>query len=210
MICPLCKTDTNIKVLGPFEMKYYRCGNCRLLFADRASLPDLATEKARYQTHQNSPEDQHYVNFLNRTVTPTIPYLTKNLKVLDYGCGPGPAVDYILKQHGIECVNYDPIFFPKKPEGIFDAVISTECIEHFHNTCKEFEKMLSYLKPGGILTLMTDPYTNETVFEKWYYLKDPTHVSLFHDYTFEFIAKKMDLILLEKPERRVYVFQKRG
>lgn len=208
MTCPLCLNHESTELFGPFNRQFYRCEYCRLLFADPSQLPDRSTEKTRYETHQNSTEDAGYIAFLNRAVQPSLAYLNANSKVLDYGCGPGPAIDFILKKQGIDCLNYDPIFFPNIPQQKFDAVISTECIEHFHNTRVEFEKMLSFLKPGGLLTLMTDPYTEETDFNTWYYLKDPTHVSLFHSDTFHYLSETFGLELLLKPERRVYIFKK--
>lgn len=208
MICPLCHKQESTVLFGPFNRQFYRCAHCSLFFANPAQLPDRSTEKSRYETHQNSTEDAGYIAFLNRAVQPSLPYLNSKSKVLDYGCGPGPAISFILKKTGIDCLNYDPIFFPKIPQQKFDAVISTECIEHFHNTRVEFEKMLSFLKTGGLLTLMTDPYTDETDFSEWYYLKDPTHVSLFHSDTFYYLSEAFGLELLLKPERRVYIFRK--
>lgn len=206
--CPLCRSNTNHFETGPTGVRYFKCDKCFLLFTHRTALPSFETEKARYETHNNSPNDAGYVSFLNRAVQPTLAYLHADDAVLDYGCGPGPAVEFILQKEGIAVTNYDPIFFPALPNQKFDAVIATECIEHFHQTADEFDKMLRFLKPGGILTLMTDTYEESTDLGTWYYLKDPTHVSLFHHQTFLFVSQKWNLQLLERPERRVYIFRK--
>jgi SAM-dependent methyltransferase len=208
--CPLCHAQTEMHAQhGALQQRLHHCPNCELIFVASNFWPSIDTERIRYLQHNNSPEEPGYVSFLNRAVAPTLPFLKPKIKALDFGCGPGPAIEVLLKEQDISCVNYDPIFFPEWPLDDFDAIFATECIEHFHKPEASFRLMLSVLKSGGILTLMTHPYDDHTDFTKWYYTKDETHVSFYHHKTFEFIAENFNLKLLDVPEKRVYIFRKK-
>jgi len=120
--------------------------------------------------------------------------------VLDIGCGNGTLDKYLIDE-GFEIVGVEPgddgIKNARKllpntkfyqlgvyddPIGIaennFDAVISTEVIEHLYQPGKLIEFAKNKLKPGGYL-LITTPYHGYiknvmlTIFNKWDYHHAP-------------------------------------
>lgn len=207
-ICPLCS------IVGPFQVltsailiPYYLCRTCALIFMDRAFLPAPETEKERYQTHENGPQYAGYVAFLDQAIAPTLPYLETGMRGLDYGCGPGPTIQPILKNEGIHCENYDPFFYPEKPKGCFDFVFATEVAEHFFFPGQDLNRIRGLLKPDGIFTIMTEAWDDLTNFSDWYYAKDFTHVSFYHADTIASICEIFGFIPLNRENPRVSVLQ---
>jgi len=121
-------------------------------------------------------------------------------RVLDIGCGNGTLDKYLI-EGGIEIVGVEPgddgiknarkllpgtIFFQlgvyddplRITEDGFDAVLSTEVIEHLYQPRKLIEFAKAKLKPGGYL-LLTTPYHGYiknmmlSVFNKWDYHHAP-------------------------------------
>jgi len=46
------------------------------------------------------------------------------------------------------------------------------------------------LNPSSILGVMTNLLSDESLFENWYYRRDPTHVVFYAKITFQIIAKQ--------------------
>jgi hypothetical protein len=207
-ICPLCSSAGPFQVLtSAIHIPYYLCDTCALIFMDWAFLPAPETEKEHYQTHENGPQYAGYVAFLNQAIAPTLPYLETGMRGLDYGCGPGPTIQPILKSEGIDCENYDPFFYPVEPKGCFDFIFATEVIEHFFSPGQELNRIRGLLKPGGILTIMTETWDDPANFSDWYYAKDFTHVSFYHADTIDFICDVFGFIPLHRENPRVSVLR---
>ncbi|GAB2621543.1 methyltransferase domain-containing protein [Belliella aquatica] len=206
--CPLCLSpNQNFAFKGEFT----HCLVCDLIFrAPKASFTGLG-EKKHYLLHQNGPQHDGYVSFLKRAIDPIETHLLPNLQALDFGCGPGPAINYILQSYQISCDNYDPFFFPEGiKEKSYDFIFATECVEHFFHPNQEFEKILGLLKVGGYLSMMTEIHPGLNKINDWYYIKDATHVSLYSEKTFMWIALKYKLKLEYTDQKRVVVFRKTG
>lgn len=208
--CPLC-SDKRFKkgVSGADDRKYYYCSNCGLIFADPVHRLSLHEEKEEYKTHNNSPEDKGYVNFLNRAVEPAMKYLNSSMRGLDYGCGPGPTLSWILEQHGIPCENYDPFFAKIELDKEYDFIFCTECFEHFFQPKEDIKKIKKLLKPGGLLCVMTNLWTSFEAFSSWHYTRDNTHVSFYCERTFQFICELFGFDPLWQDYDRVMILQKR-
>lgn len=208
-LCPLCACSAPFThFVGPKDRGYLLCPNCQLIFMERTFLPDHATEKERYEAHQNGPQDDGYVRFLNQAITPALPWLNRKMRGLDYGCGPTPTLSGLLKAHDLHCDNYDPYFFPELPENHFDFIFATEVVEHFYNPGQELQRISGYLKQGGILTIMTEPWVAVAGFADWHYAKDVTHVCFYHANTIDYICSHYGFEILNKDNPRVTVFRK--
>lgn len=206
--CPLClDTDRKAVVAGADDRRYHLCAGCALIFVDPAQHLALAEEKAHYDTHQNSIEDDGYVGFLNRVLAPMLPYLNQTMRGLDYGCGPGPALSQLVRRQGIACEDYDPIFASRPPQPPYDFLFATECFEHFHRPDSEIQRVCRLLKPGGLLGVMTERWTTIDQFAGWYYTKDPTHTCFYHQKTFSFLCRRFGLELLWQDEKRVAILR---
>jgi len=175
---------------------------------EKEFLPDRATEKQRYQAHQNGPQDEGYVRFLKLAIAPALPYLNDTMRGLDYGCGPSPTLSGLLRQHGLHCENYDPFFYPVFPETRFDFIFATEVVEHFFNPGVELQRISELLRPGGILTIMTEAWASLEGFAEWHYAKDMTHVCFYHATTIEFICRRYGFEKLNHDSARVSVLKK--
>jgi len=178
------------------ERKYFSCDDCGLIFVPPNYFLSAMAEMERYSSHQNSPEQEGYVNFLSRLIQPLKTRLKKPGVGLDYGCGPGPTLSKLLQSLGHHVVNYDPYFFPQDValNRTFDFITCTEVAEHFYRPRKEFIKLRSMLKKQTpVLGLMTEILSTPAQFPGWYYHRDPTHVSFYQPQTIEWIANFLAL-----------------
>lgn len=209
-ICPLCiKSDTFNEVKGPDNRTFTLCGNCQLIFTETRFQLSKSEEEVRYKKHNNSITNKGYVQFLNQAINPTLPFLNREMKGLDFGCGPQPVLAELLKMQGFDCDNYDPIFFPElEIENKYDFIFATECFEHFFFPAKEIQKIKNLLKVDGYLIVMTDRWTKTELFKSWTYARDKTHVSFYHGRTMEFIAKKYSLSKIWMDQYRVTLYKK--
>ena len=204
--CPLCGyLGARARLVGPLGLAYRRCPRCALIAMVPESLPDPESERARYLTHQNGPQYPGHVAFLRRAIDPTLPHLRPGARALDYGCGPVPTLSVVLRGEGFACEDYDPFFFCELPAGPFDAVFATEVVEHMHHPGEELARIVGLLRPGGLFTLMTEPWTEVATFADWYYARDPTHVVFYHERTIAYLCAAYGLTVLEHPEPRVWV-----
>lgn len=208
--CPLCGSP------GPFatatdirKRRHQVCPDCRLVFVKSEYLPEREAEKQRYAAHQNGPWDAGYVKFLQQAVEPALPYLTPDMRGLDYGCGHEPTLGGMLEERGLQCANYDIFFFPELPPGPFDFIFATEVVEHFFHPLEQWTRLVALLRPGGILTVMTAPWTADTDWATWGYASDETHVCFYHRETLDWMFKRFGLELLDESNPRVSVLRKR-
>jgi hypothetical protein len=208
LICPLCCQTDSERFMASNRKIYHRCAFCSLIYIDPSHLVDQSAEKRIYSLHQNSIEHTGYVNFLNRAILPSLKYINPSDVGLDYGCGPKPTLSRILRNQGITCYDYDPIFKFSDSWDIYDFIFATECFEHFHRPDRDIGKILLKLKSKGLLIVMTQLYSDMKLFPSWYYIQDPTHVSFYHLDTFDFIKNNWGLSLLYTDRSRVMIFCK--
>lgn len=178
---------------GADERRYYLCDTCALIFADPAEHLPPAEERARYELHQNSIENEGYVRFLNQLVEALLPHLDAGMRGLDYGCGPAPTLSLLLRRRKIACDDYDPLFADRPPRPPYDFVAASESFEHFRRPVEEIERILSLLRPGGLVGVMTERWTTLAAFAGWHYTRDRTHVSFYHADTFGFMGARFGL-----------------
>lgn len=206
--CVLCGAQGDLTVATDILHRRHRCcPHCRLISVDPAHLPAPNAERRRYELHQNRIEDPAYVAFLRQALDPTRPFLQPAMRGLDYGCGPTAVLSRLLATEGWNCASYDPFFYPQEPAGPFDFLFATEVVEHFHHPAHDWQKMLAHLRPGGILTVMTHPWTTLEAFATWGYAGDETHVAFYHELTFHWLCRHFRLTLLTHPSPRVFVLQ---
>ncbi|MCG3864313.1 MULTISPECIES: class I SAM-dependent methyltransferase [unclassified Photobacterium] len=210
--CPLCHSEQPGIFVEDKNRRYFRCQHCALIFADPEAQLSPEQEKAVYDQHQNNPDDMGYRQFLGRLATPLVERLSQgSLTGLDFGSGPGPTLSIMLEEMGYNMTIYDPYFAPDHSvlTHQYDFVTCTEAIEHFNQPAKEWGLLLSMIKPGGWLGLMTKLATDAEAFTRWHYKNDPTHVSFFSRDTFRFLAQRdglevefvgNDVILLRKTQ----------
>ncbi len=208
MNCPLCNLESNL-FLNVNSIEFRKCENCGLIYKDKDSRLSADTEKSRYLFHQNSIEDQGYIDFLNQLIVPLLNFIQPYDSGLDFGCGHTPVLSELLKSRSFNCDFYDPFFFPIANFSIkYDFVVSTEVFEHFFSPQKELRLISSILKTNGILGIMTELYDRISDFHNWYYHKDPTHVCFFGNKSMEFICKIYRFKIEYTDNKRVIILRK--
>lgn len=195
ILCESPQTKVYCEITRP-QKTYLVCPVCNLIFLLPEFYVSLEAEKEKYDQHQNSPDQQGYVDFLNNLLTPLSLLLPKNSFGLDFGSGPGPAIQTILAREGHKVLNYDKTYCtsPEPLKNKYDFITCTEVIEHFHHPRKEFEQLYSMLKNNqSYLGIMTQTLPENTNFKDWWYHRDPTHVCFFSKRTFLWIAEWLGL-----------------
>ena len=207
--CPLCFSGKADAVKGPDARDYYLCISCGLISAGREHRLSAEEEKARYESHNNSPECPGYVDFLNRAVKPALGFISKGMRGLDYGCGPEPVLSRMVEREGVGCAYYDPYFFPDIDESaVYDFIFSTECFEHFFSPSVEIDRIYGMLKRGGILTVMSRLWKDAGGFEEWYYPRDPSHMAFYSLKTVGYISDKWGMRQVFSDGESVFILRK--
>jgi hypothetical protein len=172
---------------------YRRCPYCLLIQLEPAFHLTPRDEKARYDEHNNDAGDERYLDFLKRLADPLCGLLAKGEAGLDFGCGPTPALAAIFTGRGFPTSAYDPFYFPdeKTLEHRYRFVAASEVFEHLREPAREIRRIDSLLEEGGFLAVMTRLYDGSEPFERWWYRRDPTHISFFSRPTMAWIAAEM-------------------
>ena len=206
--CSLCHSK-NVQLLeGGDDRIYYSCNVCSLIFADPRHHLTPGEEKERYLNHRNSLEDENYLYFLKKAVDPAIAFLNKNMRGLDYGCGPVAAIQHILKDQNIYCDSFDPFFLPEVLHPPYDFIFSTEVFEHFFKPAEEMIKLDNMLQSNGFIIVMTAFHPGRKHFNAWYYKRDPSHVCFYDLSTFKFICKNFNYKRIYTDNNRVIILKK--
>ena len=189
-ICPVCRAAPPQPFLSIDGRDYWRCAVCEVRLLDPRQCPARESEYAHYLHHENHPDDPGYRRFLSKLANPLIARLPSRSQGLDFGCGPGPALAAMLREAGHKVALYDPLFHPDPAplEVTYDFVTCTETAEHFHRPAEEFDRLMTLVRPGGWLAVMTCFQTDDALFTDWHYRKDPTHVVFYRDETLRYLA----------------------
>ena len=208
-MCPLCLSKRVRDFATVDDKRYRHCSVCQLTFLSAEHYLDEHAELARYQLHENSPDDARYREFLSRLSTHLIPKLSPAAEGLDFGSGPGPTLSVMLEEQGFQMSLYDPFFAPRTDalERRYDFITCTETAEHFYQPGKEFRRLDGLLRSGGWLGIMTEMLEAGVDFARWWYHSEPTHVCFYTRETMEWIAERYRW-RVEYPRRNVTLFQK--
>jgi len=210
--CKVCNAKTTTIEDIKNKLVYYRCRECGFLYLDDSHRVDAKEEKRKYDQHNNSLENEGYVqmfeDFIELAITP---YLKNIKKVLDFGSGPEPVFSKLLERRGVEVEIYDLYYSPQKVyEGNrYDLITSTEVFEHLSRPLETLEFLVAHLNSNGYIVLMTKfPPKEDKAFLDWWYRRDPTHISFFTPKSFEVMAEKVGLKVLKTINENIVVFQK--
>ena len=204
MKCNLCQGQTRSFFQGRHG-EYFLCSHCQGVSLSPEYFPNPEAEKKRYETHNNDVTDVRYQKFVSPIVEQVLADFSPSDQGLDFGCGTGPVISYLLHQSGYSIAQYDP-FFCNNPALLrqnYDFIICCEVIEHFHQPASEFRQLHSLLKPRGKLYCMTDLFTEDIDFKRWFYKEDFTHVFFYHRQSLEWIKKAYRFASLQSQGRLI-------
>lgn len=213
-ICALCGSDQTIHfhtddTRMDYMRDYYHCENCYLKFVPPGQRLSAEEEVARYDMHENDPNDPRYRKFLSRMFDPISEKIEPNSYGLDFGSGPGPTLSVMLEEVGHTVRLFDPFYandasvFDEK----YDFITTTETAEHLFNPLMELDRLWDCLKPGGYLGVMTKRAGTLEEFKTWHYKNDDTHVVFYHEKTFEWLSERWGATL-EFHGSDVVIFEK--
>jgi len=208
--CPLCGDLPSVhSQIIAFARTLHHCPACDLLFVTAGEHISPEQERARYATHKNTIDNEGYVARFERLME-RVPELANGpLRVLDFGCGPGPVLVELLRRRGHEAVGYDPFFAPDTDlSRPFDAVFCTETAEHFRRPGESFERLTSHVRPGGALAIMTLHHPGPAAIGQWWYVRDETHVSFYSLHAFEWIARRWGFTLEATDHKEIVVLRR--
>lgn len=114
IICPLCLACGAVDYASDRARSYLQCPQCCLVFVTPDQHLSCEDEKAIYDQHQNSPDDQNYRRFLSRLTVPLLDRIKPQSQGLDFGCGPGPTLSVMMAEQGHQMAPYD-IYYADHP-----------------------------------------------------------------------------------------------
>ena len=214
MQCKICQEDTETFYDEYMQCDTYHCTACEFIFKDEKAIISLEKELKVYEQHNNTEENLGYVTMFQDFIDQTFaPFKNEIETVLDYGSGPNPVLASMLKKQGFDVEHYDKFFATKKvyENKKYDLITSTEVIEHISDIKEVMALWSQHLNTNGYLAIMTQFHTNEKEdYLKWWYRRDPTHISFFRPHTFQKLAIYYDLVLLFSDDKKLILLQKQN
>ncbi len=212
MKCKICGGLTRKFYDKQFDNDYFYCEACEFISRDEETIISPEEEKSKYDGHNNTYENEGYVNmfrgFLDGTV---MPFVTDGKEGLDFGSGPGPVLSQLLtREYGYDMTIYDLFYAPDKAyeNKQYDLLTCTEVVEHLRNPLDYFKHFKSLVKPGGVIGIMTLWHPkDDAIFCDWHYRRDVTHISFFTPKTMAKIAELLDIELLYCDKKRCCSFR---
>ncbi len=209
--CRLCGGSTYDLADGALGVVYDVCRRCGFTYKQPAFHPTQAKAKAIYDQHQNTLDNPGYVamfeTFLEQSVRPFNP----GRAALDFGSGPGPVLYELLRREGFTADHYDPHYRGEEEplNRRYDLITATEVFEHLVDPKRTLKLLVSLLKEGGLLAIMTSlrPTEDET-FLSWWYRRDPTHLSFFTEDALDALIRGEPLRFIHSCERKQFTFRK--
>ncbi len=212
MTCKICQKTVTSFYDDYMQCETYHCKACQFIFKDEAAIISRDKELKVYEQHNNTEENLGYVamfqDFMEKTL---LPFRDNIESVLDFGSGPNPVLASLMSKEGFDVEHYDKFFSPEKVyEGKrYDLITSTEVIEHIADIPTLFTFFSDHLKPQGYLALMTQFHPDEEeAYLKWWYRRDPTHISFFRPHTFTILAKEYGFKFCYHDDKKLILLQK--
>jgi len=212
MNCHICAKPAVLFVHEKTNISYYHCVACEYIFKHSKCYQNFELQKERYNLHTNNEDDEGYRAYFQRFLDFTLPLVKRPKLALDFGCGESTILSSMLKEEGIACDYYDPIYHPDtlQSDTKYDLIVSTEVFEHLHQPREVFEDLLGRLNEGGYLALQTQFHTNDIEeFKQWYYHQDPTHVVFFTAHTFRVLCKRYACTFIKDNGKNMLLIQKK-
>lgn len=217
--CAFCSSES-LTLFEFSKKKYVRCTRCGGVSLVEQFRLSFAEEKERYLKHNNTLENQGYIEYLQKIKTSVFSQIPvhedkSSIKILDYGCGPSAAFVSLLRKEGFDAYGYDPFFVEasSQEKTLFNFIFCIEVVEHFYNPLKDFTLLSDKMNKNTVLAVKTniipetiDDQSFNTFFSAWWYPKDSTHVSFYTKKALLYIADKVGLILDKELTNQLFLF----
>jgi hypothetical protein len=207
--CPLCKCPNSHLVLKGPLFSLAKCEICGLYYKYKEFWLSESLEKDRYLRHQNSAEDPNYIKYFEPIVDLIMNNHDSSEVGLDFGCGNSQTLANILGHKGLRCESYDLYFFNKPAllEESYNFVVASEVIEHLRSPAEFWQQLSDLMKNSGKTYIRTKCAPDRDL-EKWWYLRDSTHICFYTPETFNWISERMNLTWVFASDRDITIWQK--
>ncbi len=209
MICRICLNHSS-KIDVPVQRrKFCYCDNCGLIFVPEENWVSVEEEKERYEKHNNTPENKGYVKYLGQVAEIVGKLKKTSPRILDFGSGKSAVLTGILKEHGLDCTAYDPLFdINTDIDGqLYDIIILCEVIEHLRNITDELARIKKLLKADGTLIIRTRLYPSKAKIAEWWYGQDKTHINFFSRRTIDEVARKLERFKITSEAEDIFIIE---
>jgi SAM-dependent methyltransferase len=208
-MCPICDSNLKTAVLVnrpdyefniPYQLDYFRCGNCGLVYADPIPSALIPSFYNAYSTHQQQSRKSFFSHWTDALTMPDAVRAIgtdKAAKILDYGCGSGAFLGQLRHAGYTNLTGYD--FDPKAVEvarslgikifdreedlpGKFDVITLNHVLEHLENPVEDIGRLVDFLVPGGVLLMRTPNSTSLLATlrgSEWRGWETPRHLNVF-------------------------------
>lgn len=232
-ICPICDKSADLYFKGLFDDRHgrpglydiYSCDSCGHKFLDQTFTDDeiIALYNTYYPTVACDsesimplPDVTNFTTWLNGDNSFAYKWVSRNVRVLDIGCGFGETLGY-HKNRGCEVFGvetdehvrdvakrFGAVFhagvFTKEnyKESYFDYITLDQVVEHFPDPIGTLTNVATILKRGGIAVVCTPNQKGwgAAVFgRKWINWHVPYHVQMFTIESMEILASKCGLTM---------------
>jgi 2-polyprenyl-3-methyl-5-hydroxy-6-metoxy-1,4-benzoquinol methylase len=148
---------SNIRRFAGETFALWQCAECRSIHA--TDEVDLDHYYAHYPFHDQQIRTGSRLIYGSKLRELERLGLSRAHRVLDYGCGGGVFVQYLIEQGYEHARGYDP-YVKTGPSSLppgkgYDVVLSQDVIEHVDDPRKHLETLMSLCIPGGLLVLGT-------------------------------------------------------
>jgi len=208
--CPLCKSSEIELFHSDRRTEFFKCEDCGLVFVPEKYYLSGEDEMSRYNLHENTHDNQGYLNFLNRIIDLISSLAIKGSRGLDFGSGPVPVLAELLAVKGYNISVYDIYYAPDRSvlNKKYDFITIVEVLEHLKDPEKELRKLWGCLSPGGVIGIMTKFLPEKKgEFYSWNYKNDPTHICFYSESVFKWISKRFDSKLVFPAKNIVLMFK---
>lgn len=210
--CIICGSKTSIINDPQLKVEYDVCDYCGFVHKKKSFHLEFELENEQYDRHENTIENEGYVNIFKELIENFIKDLNITGKILEFGSGPNPVFKVLLEEAGYQVKDFDPFYNQNEDykNHKYQMITSNEVPEHFANPIKEFDLLVSLLEPRGYL-LLSSHFRNMDMdkFLHWWYRRDVTHVSFYNLKTYEYLCKKYDLEIIKHDNKKVILLQKK-
>ncbi|KNZ41629.1 hypothetical protein AKG39_11165 [Acetobacterium bakii] len=171
-----------------------------------------AEELRIYNLHENTIEDQRYVDYFKRFIHSAIlDYCKTGGNGLDFGSGPSPVLATLLERdYDYSMDIYDRFYAPDKIyEGQkYNLITATEVVEHLKNPLDYFHQFKALLDEDGLLSIMTTFHPrNDAAFMNWHYMREACHISFYTLKTMTVISEMVGLKIIYSDGQRYTSFK---
>ncbi len=192
------------------KREFFRCEECRLVFAPEKYHLSEEDEKARYDKHENTSGNKGYLDFLYRFYSVLSSHIEDESIGLDFGSGPGPVLAELFKENSYNISIYDVFYAPDRSvlSKRYDFITIVEVLEHLRNPEKELRTLWECLNPGGVIAIMTKFLPSKKKnFTLWSYKNDITHICFYSEPVFKWISNNFNSKLLFPADDIVLMFK---